>query len=137
MLLPEYSGCPLPRTVTLSSCMRYGTSASSSWFPGWVVPRVETTPFVTPLRLAIGGVLGEAAQRTDQTAAEHGSGRGHLAARRLVHERHELVREARHRTRDADSADVRTSADAVHPSALRHVAAHDRSPAANLHEALG
>src|SRR6185369_12262243 len=58
------------------------------------------------------------------------------AAGRLVHERHELVREARHRAGDADAADVRTAADAVHPAALRYVAVDDRPPAADPHLAL-
>ena len=59
-----------------------------------------------------------------------------LAAGRLVHERHELVREARHGAADADAADVRAAADAVDPAAFGHVALDHRAPAAELHDAL-
>src|SRR4029077_1898307 len=37
----------------------------------------------------------------------------------------------------ADAADVGPPADAVDPAALRHVALDDRTPAAELHDALG
>ena len=55
--------------------------------------------------------------------------------RRLIHERHELVGEAGHGAPDADPADVGAAADAAHPSALAHIALHDRSPAPQLHDA--
>ena len=57
-------------------------------------------------------------------------------AGRLVHERHELVGEPRHRAADADPADVRAPADTVDPSALGDVAFHDGPPASELHDAL-
>src|SRR5580658_6935835 len=54
---------------------------------------------------------------------------------RLVHEGHELVRETRHRAADTDAADVRATADAGHPSALRNVAVDNRPPATELDQA--
>src|SRR5690606_5911688 len=54
-----------------------------------------------------------------------------------VHERHELVREPGHGAGDADPADVGAAADAVHPTALGHVAVDHRAPAPDLHLALG
>src|SRR5450755_588993 len=53
----------------------------------------------------------------------------------LVHERHELVREAGHRAGHADTADVRAAADAVDPAAIRHVALDHGSLAAELDQA--
>ena len=48
-----------------------------------------------------------------------------------------LSGKAGHRAADADAADVRAAADAVHPAALADVALHDRPPAAELDDALG
>src|SRR5689334_14485314 len=71
-----------------------------------------------PLGLAVERVRGDGAQPAHRRAVDgHRVGR-QLAARRLVHERHELVREAGHRAADADAADVRAAADAVEPAAL-------------------
>src|SRR5580704_19415627 len=53
----------------------------------------------------------------------------------LVHERHVLVGEPRHRACHADPADVRAAADAVHPAADGDVALDDRPLAAELHQA--
>src|SRR5262245_36071275 len=130
MLFPEYSGWPRPGTVTLSSSMRYRIARSSTASPRMVVAGLEPIAVAPPLRLAIEGVRRPTAQRAHQPAGERAGRRGNLAARRLVHERHELVGEAGHRAADADAADVRTAADPVHPAALGDVAAHHRSPAA-------
>src|SRR5580704_11200860 len=54
---------------------------------------------------------------------------------RLVHERHELIRKARHRTPDADAAYIRTSANPRHPTSFPHVALHHWTPAPQLHDA--
>ncbi len=62
--------------------------------------------------------------------------RGEQRPRRLIHERHELVRKPRHGAADTDSADIGTAANTVHPAALAHIALHHRSPAAQLHDAL-
>src|ERR1700735_4650441 len=66
----------------------------------------------------------------------HRSGRKQRAGR-LVHERHELVRKARHGASDANPADVWTTANSAHPAALADVALHHRSPATKFHYAGG
>src|SRR3712207_5177904 len=81
--------------------------------------------------------VGYAPEPPDHGAVGLGHGGGERRARRLVHERHELVREARHRARDADAAHVRAAADPAHPASLWHVAVDYRSPAAYLYLALG
>ena len=79
---------------------------------------------------------GDVAQAADHRSVQARRGGRDLAAGRLVHERHELVREAGHRAADADAADVRAAADAVDPSAFGHVALHDRAPTAKFHNAF-
>src|SRR6184192_3301310 len=69
-----------------------------------------------PLRLLVHLALGDAAQGAYHGAVHDGRGGGHPGAGRLVHERHELVREPRHRAGDADAADVGTAADPVDPA---------------------
>src|SRR5579875_3632762 len=78
---------------------------------------------MTPPRLLIDRMFGDVAQAADHGAVKMaGKLGGHAAARRLIHERHEFIREPRHGAGDADAADIGTSADAVHPSALGYVA---------------
>src|SRR6516164_11753105 len=81
-----------------------------------------------PLGLLVRGAGGEAAEGADHGAVHAAGGGRYPRAGRLVHERHELVGEPRHRARDADAADVGAAADAVDPAALGHVALDDRSP---------
>src|SRR4051794_39454791 len=89
-----------------------------------------------PLGLAVERVRGDAAQAADRRAVDaDGAGR-EPATGRLVHERHELVREAGHGAADADAAEVGAAADAVHPAAFGHVALDHRAPAAELDDAL-
>src|SRR5262245_55374552 len=78
----------------------------------------------------------DASQRADHPAVDSDGARRDSRAGRLVHERHELVREAGHRAADADASDIRTTADASHPPALCHVAVDNRTPTAELHDAL-
>ena len=61
---------------------------------------------------------------------------GEGAARRGIHEGHELVGKARHGAADADPAHVGAAADPVHPAALGDVAVDHRTPAADLDLAL-
>src|SRR4051794_15897045 len=96
----------------------------------------ELVAVVPPLRLLVDRLVRDAPQAADRRAVHAGDERRDAAARRLVHERHELVGEARHRAADADAADVRAAADARHPAALGDVAVDHRPPAADLHEAL-
>src|SRR6478609_6737121 len=105
--------------------------------PRLLVAGAEFGALHAPLRFLVRGLSGETAETADHRAVHAARGRRHGRARRLVHERHELVREAGHRAGDADAADVRAAADTVDPAALGHVAVDHRSPAAQLHQALG
>src|SRR6476620_4615954 len=105
--------------------------------PGLGVAGLQHVPRGAPLRLLVDRAHRDAAQPADDRAVHRAGAGRDLAAGRLVHERHELVREARHGARDADAADVGTAADAVDPAPLRHVALHHRPPAAELYQALG
>src|SRR4030081_2655391 len=91
---------------------------------------------MTPLRLLVGRLVRNAAQLADERAVRRDHPAGDRSARRLVHERHELVRETGHRAADADAADIRAATYPVHPASLRHVAVDDRTPAPDLDEAL-
>src|SRR5499433_3131127 len=108
-----------------------------AWSPGLLEARQELVALLAPLRLLVGGLRGEAAKGADHGAVHRAGRRGDLRSRRLVHERHELVREAGHGAGDADAAHVRAAAHAVDPAALGHVAFDHRAPAAQLDQALG
>src|SRR3982750_3664576 len=105
--------------------------------PARLVAGRQLAAVVAPARLLVDRRVRDAAQLADQRPVGGGDGRREPAAGRRVHERHELVGEAGHRARDADPADVRAAADAVHPAALGDVAVDDRPPAADLDQALG
>src|SRR5579862_1267744 len=92
---------------------------------------------MAPLGLFVDGVIGDAAQGSNKLAVLAYSERGEARTRRLVHKRHELVRESWHGASDADAADIGTAANTAHPTALGHVAIHHRAPAADFHQALG
>src|SRR5512135_2658614 len=81
----------------------FGGTDSESGF----VAACERGAAATPLRLLIGSFVRDAAQGPDHRsvdiAHEHG---GKLPAGRLIHKRHELVREAGHGASDADPADI-------------------------------
>src|SRR4030081_2432710 len=61
------------------------------------VARGELAAFVAPLRFLVHGAHGDLAQTAHHVAVDAADGRRYLRARRLVHERHELVRETGHR----------------------------------------
>src|ERR671916_74634 len=105
--------------------------------PPRVVAGRELLLVVAPLGFLVDRDVGYAPEPPDHGAVGLGHGRRERRARRLVHERHELVRETGHRAADADAAHVRASAHPVHPTTLRHVAVDYRTPAAYLHLALG
>src|SRR5277367_5280294 len=89
-----------------------------------------------PLRFFVDRIVSNGAQRSNSTAINaDGAGRD-PGARRFIHERHELVREARHGAADANSSDIGTAADPSHPAALGDVAVHHWPPAAQLHDAF-
>src|ERR1700730_4324701 len=89
-----------------------------------------------PLRFLVHGGVGKRAKRSDGLAVDADAGGGDFCPGRLIHERHELVRKARHRATDADASHVWAPANACHPAALWHVAVDNRSPAAEFHDAL-
>src|SRR6266702_885827 len=105
--------------------------------PRLLVAGAEFGALHAPLRLLVRRAGGEAAEAAYHRAVHAARGRRHGRARRLVHERHELVREAGHRAGDADAAHVGAAAHAVDPAALGHVALDHRAPAAELDQALG
>src|ERR1700684_4399049 len=88
--------------------------------PGLLIAAEQLGTLRAPLRLLVRGLRGEAAQGPDHGPVHAAGGGGHLRPWRLVHERHELVREAGHRAGDADAAHVRAAADPVDPAALGH-----------------
>src|SRR5262245_42759377 len=136
----------MPRLPTILVTGSHAISTRSGFFavviesapsPVGLVAGQQLVALGSPLRLLVHRFHGEAAQRPDDRAV-HAAGRGgHLRPGWLVHERHELVREARHGAGDADAAHVGAPADAVDPAALGHVALDHRAPAAEFHQALG
>src|SRR5579884_2298389 len=111
-------------------------SASPLVAPAGLVAGGELRPVVAPAGLLVHLLVGDAAQLADHRAVQAGERGRDAAPRRSVHERHELVREARHRAPDADPAHVRAAADPGHPPSLGHVAVDHRAPAADLDQAL-
>src|ERR1039458_5776295 len=101
--------CAAPRSARLApvDVIRYCRS------PGLLVTRQEIAALFPPLRLLVGRFRREATEGADYGAVQGARGRGHLRAGRLVHERHELVRETRHGAGDADPAHVGAPADPV------------------------
>src|SRR3954453_13322886 len=119
------------------------TSAGFGWVvvmlpsPHLLVAGGQLAAPLAPLWFPVELLLGDLAQAFDDAAHGLAGGPGHERAGGRVHERLELVREARHRAADADAAHVRAAAHAVDPAALGHVALHDRAPAAQLDQAFG
>src|SRR4029077_17198212 len=92
---------------------------------------------MTPLWFFVDGAICDRAQSPKNASPHtHDDGRK-CRSRRRIHERHEFVGETGHGAADANSADVRTTADAVHPTALGHIAINNGAPTANFHQALG
>src|SRR5215470_8183519 len=130
---------PVSSAVVMAQLLYFPSArgTAGAWSPGLLVARQELVALLAPLRLLVGGLRGEAAKSADHGSVHGARRRGDLRSRRLVHERHELVREARHGAGDADAAHVRAAAHAVDPAALGHVALDHGSPAAQLDQALG
>src|SRR5580698_4739955 len=104
--------------------------------PGAVCACCEFVALVSPARVLVERSVGDGAQAAYHRAVQARCGGGHLAARRLVHERHELVREPGHGASNADAADVRAAADAVDPASLGYVAFDHRPPTAKFDNAF-
>src|SRR4249919_3310514 len=98
--------------------------------PGASRARGELGTRLTPLGFLVDRVLSHRTEATQGRTPGTDHGRGELAARGLVHERHELVRKAWHCAADADTAHVRATSDPIDPTALGHVALDHRAPAA-------
>src|SRR5260370_34359453 len=98
------STMPVSSAVVIGRPSRYQVSS-----PGLLVARQELVTLLAPLRLFVGRPGGEAAQRADDGPVHAARRRRDPRSRRLVHERHELVREARHRAGDADASDARAT----------------------------
>src|SRR5262245_7199320 len=96
----------------------------------------ERAALLSPGGLLVERGASEIAQRTHRAPIHQHRRRRHARAGRLIHERHELVGKPGHGAADANAADIRTAADAVDPTATRHVAVDHRAPAAELDDAL-
>src|ERR1051326_1461333 len=134
----------MPRLPTIRVIGSQAISTRSERPPAAVIasPRLleagrELRTLVPPRRLLVHRLGGEAAQGPDHRAVHAARGGRDPGAGRLVHERHELVREAGHGAGDADAAHVRAAARPVDPAPLGYVALDDRPPAAELDQALG
>src|SRR6201997_1111706 len=121
--------------VVIELCSLSSADAASR-LPGAACARREFVALVSPLGLFVHGACGDTAQVADQRAIQSRRGGGNLAARWLVHEWHELVREPGHGAPDADAADVRAATDAVQPSPFGHVAFDHWAPAAQFDNAF-
>src|ERR1700747_2962976 len=106
------------------------------FWPARIVPGRVVRRVIAPFWLFVQRTVGDPAQVPDQHAVRLDEGRGKVSARRLVHERHELVWKTRHGAADADAADIRAAAHPGNPTALRHIALHNRPPTADLHQTL-
>src|SRR5215469_16798696 len=126
----DISTRPASSAVVIAFPFRWVSGTPRS--PALLVAGQQLVALLAPLRLLVGGLRREAAERPDDRPVEGAGGGRDPRPGRLVHERHELVGEAGHRARDADPADVRAAADAVDPAALGHVALDHRPPAAEL-----
>src|SRR5579863_2547269 len=103
----------------------------------WMVARRQFSGWMPPFGFFVDCGLGHAAEGTNGAAISTDRRTRHLRPGWLIHKRHELVREAGHGAADADAADVGAAADSGHPSAFGNVAVHHRTPASELHDALG
>src|SRR5579864_6612251 len=102
-----------------------------------VIAGGEFGPRMPPFRFLVDSSLGQTAECANSAAIGACRSAGNLGARRLIHERHELVRESWHGAPDANAADVGTAADTGHPSAFGYIAVDHWSPTSQLHDALG
>src|SRR5262245_50820715 len=80
--------------VELSPAVR---AEGDSHLPGASRAGGEFRAALAPPGFFVDRACGDLTQTADHAAVDLGTRRGHLAAGRLIHERHELVREAGHR----------------------------------------
>src|ERR1700735_5589402 len=74
--------------------------------PDLLVAGGQVAAWFAPLRLVIERVRGDLPQASDRAAIDPAGHGGDAGPRRLVHERHELVGETRHRAANADTAHI-------------------------------
>src|SRR4029450_1418246 len=94
------TGSSPPAAAAVSSV---AVMASSSPLPLGPVTSGQLAARLPPFGLRIDGVERDTAQRPDNGPVQDRRAGRDLAARRLVHERHELVREPGHGAADADA----------------------------------
>src|SRR5204863_4128252 len=130
------------QAISTRSVDRPAVCAGRSWVavmsasPTLAVAGQQVGALLAPLRLLVGGMEGDVAQAAHDGAVHDRRAGGHPRPGRLVHERHELVREAGHGAGDADATHVRAAAHPVDPTPLRYVALDHRTPAAQFHQTL-
>src|ERR1700752_4909670 len=91
---------------------------------------------MAPFGFFVDSILGYRSQSTNCAAISADRSARHMSAGRLIHERHEFVREAGHGTANTNAADVGPPANSRHPPAFRNVAVDHRTPASQLHNAF-
>src|SRR5262249_35441059 len=101
-----------------------------------VRPAARHFPRHVPAVLTVGLSVREPPEAPDHPAHALGGKGGQGGAGGRLVERAELVREARHRAPDANTARPHAAADVIDGAALHDVAVDDRAPTADLHEAL-
>src|SRR6266540_3548525 len=107
---------PREPTILVTGSQAISTRFGATWAslvlvivcssPVGLVAGQQLVALGAPLGFLVHRPQGEASQRADHGAVHGGRGRGDPRAGRLVHERHELVRETRHGAGDADPAHV-------------------------------
>src|SRR5947207_1843536 len=90
-----------------------------------------------PLRFLVQRFVCDGAQRANEFSIRANQHAGERGSGRLIHEWHKLIGESRHCAANANSSNIGASADAIHPTAFRHVTVHYRPPTTDLHEAFG
>src|ERR1700733_12078766 len=101
-----------------------------------MVSRGQLRPRMPPLGFLVKCVFGDRPQPAHHPSISARHVAGYARARRLIHERHELVGKSGHRATDANSPHIGAAADSRHPATFGHVALHDWSPTAQFHDAL-
>src|SRR5690625_5731865 len=110
--------------VVIENSLPFSRGERSRGLPGPAGIGGKFRTAMTPTRLLVQGASGDMPQPADHRAIQPRRGTGHLPAGRLVHNRHELVREPRHRATDTDTTHIRAPTDTVHPTPLGDIALH-------------
>src|SRR5580704_17696671 len=103
--MPSRPGPWRPWSWSPTSC----PSSPLSLPPLALVTGQKLPTWCSPLRLFVHRVFGDAPQTADHLPVDTARHGGNPSSGRLIHKRHELVREARLGAADADPTDVRAS----------------------------